>query len=122
MNFKPRPVHHPTVDPEFPDMNGLQRATEAWRYSLLSLEYWLSPGGHLREWIRQMARIALLLAAPAFLVIPIITFVLGALVKWTVMLTTIAWKLILLPVLALIGMIVMGLNWLALKAFISSRR
>ena len=103
-------------------MNGLNRATESWRFNILSLEYWLSPSGVLRQFIQLVIWMAILLLTPVLLIFPLITFILGTLVKWTVLLTSIAWKLIVLPILVLIGAIVTAFNWLMFKAFISSRR
>jgi hypothetical protein len=120
--WQPHPVSAPRVDHEFMGMNGLNRATESWRFNILSLEYWLSPGGVLRQFIQLMIWLAILLLTPVLLIFPLITFILATLVKWTVLLTSIAWKLIILPILFLIGAIVTAFNWLVFKAFISSRR
>src|SRR5438067_692407 len=104
--WQPRPVSAPRVDPEFMEMNGLNRATECWRFNILSLEYWLSPSGVLRQFICLVIWLALLLLTPVLLIFPLITFILATLVKWTVLLTSIAWKLILLPILTLIAVVV----------------
>src|ERR1051326_5648408 len=93
-HWQPRPIKHPTVDPEFAQLDGFTRAIESWRYTLLSLEYWLCPSGALREFVRHVIRLAVILLLSAINIIPIITFVLGEFVKWMVMLATIAWKII----------------------------
>jgi len=116
-----KPVMAPSVDPEFPHMDSITRATESWRYSILSLEFWLSPSGFIREWIRQVVRFALFLGAPVLLVVPLVTFLLASLLKWTVLITTIAWKLILLVMVFLVGGVVTLFNWLLLKTILSSR-
>jgi len=102
-------------------MDSITRATESWRYSILSLEFWLSPSGFIREWIRQVVRFALFLGAPVLLVVPLVTFLLASLLKWTVLITTIAWKLILLVMVFLVGGVVTLFNWLLLKTILSSR-
>jgi hypothetical protein len=85
------------------------------------LEFWLSPSGFIREWIRQVVRFALFLGAPVLLVVPLVTFLLASLLKWTVLITTIAWKLILLVMVFLVGGVVTLFNWLLLKTILSSR-
>jgi hypothetical protein len=120
--WQPSPIVPPTVDPLFPDMENVERAAESWRYNILSLEYWLSPNGALREYLRQVVRLSLPLGAPALLVIPIITFILASFLKWTVLLASIAWRTIVLMLVLLVGGVVTLFNWLMFKAFISSRR
>jgi hypothetical protein len=119
--WQPSPVRPPTVDPAFRDMDGLGRCAEAWRYFILSLEQWLSPNGALREWIRQVVRLSLPLAAPALLVIPLITFILTSFLRWTILMASIAWKAILLMVVVLVGFVITAFNWLLLKTVLSSR-
>ena len=120
--WQPKPVDQPTVDPSFHQMDPLTRATESWRYVLLSMEHWLSGGGWLREWIRQVLRLALILAAPAFLVVPLVTLLLASLLKWTVLIASIAWKVVVVVVLFLVAAVITAFNWLMFKAFLSSRR
>ncbi len=115
------PIRAPVVDPEFLHMDGLGRAAESWRYNILALEHWISPNGQLREWVKQVIRLSLPLSVPILLLVPLITFLLSSLVKWTVMAATIAWKLVLFMVLALVGFVVTFFNWLLLKTVLSSR-
>jgi hypothetical protein len=119
--WRPHPIKAPTVDREFSHLDGFTRAIESWRYTILCLEHWLCPSGALREFIRHILRLAVILLLPAFIIIPIISFVLGEFVKWMVMLTTIAWKIIILPILALIGMVVSMISWMVFKAFVSAK-
>ncbi len=103
--WNPKPVEPPTVDPNLQELDPLTRSAESIRYSILSLEFWISPKGQVREWLRSNARLAILLAIPSFLVLPIITFVLWQLVAWLVALTSIAGKLIIFPILALLAVV-----------------
>ncbi len=119
--WQPSPVSPPVVDSEYIHMDGISRAAEAWRFNILSLEYWLSPNGVLREWLRQVVRLSLPLAAPALLVVPIITFILSSLLRWTIMAAAIAWRTIVLMVVLLVGAVVTLFNWLLLKTVLSSR-
>jgi hypothetical protein len=120
--WRPKPIVPPTIDEDFTELDGLTRATESWRFAILSWEYWLCPSGILREYIRQIIKLAMFIAAPALLLVPLSTFILSQLVQWAAMLTAIAWKLIVLPILLLIGAIVTAFNWLMFKASISSKR
>ena len=114
--WNPKPVDPPKVDPDLSHLSPLQRSTESIRYSILSTEFWISPNGQVREWLRHNSRLAIVLAMPAFFVIPIITFVLWQLVKWLGMLTSIAGNLILLPILALLAALAIAAVRLLLKA------
>jgi hypothetical protein len=115
--WQPKPVIPPQADPEFPDMNGLQRAAESIRYCLLRWEHWASPSGDLREWLRHNFRIGVWLLIPAILVMPAIGLVLWQLTGWLSMLTTIAGKLIVLPILFLLAFFVFKM----VAAFITKR-
>jgi hypothetical protein len=119
--WHPTPITPPVVDDEFVHMDGISRAAESWRYNILCLEFWLSPQGALREWVRQVIRFSLPLAAPAFLVIPLITFILTSFLRWTILMASIAWRTILLMLVLLIGGVVTLFNWLLLKTVLSSR-
>jgi len=104
--FKPTPIEPPTVDPEFPEMSGLERSAESVRFNLLSLEYWLSASGRLRTWMRNNMLLASLLSVPVLIVMPLVGLLLWQLVLWIGMLASLAGGLILVPVLALIAVLV----------------
>ncbi len=63
-------------------MPALQRCAEVLRYALLRLEFWISPRGWLREWIRINVGFALFIGIPAILLLPIVSFVLGQFTVW----------------------------------------
>jgi hypothetical protein len=115
------PITAPVVDPEFVHMDGISRAAEAWRFNILALEHWISPNGQLREWVRTIVRLSLPLSVPILLLVPLITFLMSSLVKWTVMAATIAWKLVLFMVLALVGFFITAFNWMMFKAILGRR-
>lgn len=100
-HWKPEPIEPPKVDPELSKLTGLQRATESLRYSLLSIEWWLSPNGRLREWLKINGKIGSVLLIPAVLVVPLITFILWQVTKWIAYLVNITSNLIVLPLAAL---------------------
>jgi hypothetical protein len=73
------------------------------------MEFWLSPNGQVREWLRHNAHLCAWLIIPAVLVVPVVSFILCQVVKWTTMLTTITSHLILLPVLVLVLVLIIGI-------------
>lgn len=75
----------------------MERAGEVMRYSIRRAEYWLSPRGTLREWLRLNLKLALFLGIPAVLLTPIITLVLTSAVTWSGILAEIARNLVLIP-------------------------
>lgn len=107
-HWNPKPITPPTVDEKLPNMNGVQRSTESFRYITLKTEHWLSPNGRLREWMRHHMLLSAVLAVPAFLVLPIIGFILWQLVKCLGMLTFLAGHLLILTILALVALMVIN--------------
>lgn len=98
LQWKPQPLSTPQVDPTFMQMGQVQRTTEALRYSVLKLEYWLSPHGNLREWLRWNTTVAIILSIPALLIVPVITWLLGQFATWSALLVQIASNLIVFPI------------------------
>jgi hypothetical protein len=115
--WNPKPIKEPEVDPELLDLDPLTRSAESIRYSILSLEFWISPNGQVREWIRNNTRLAMILAIPALVILPIITFALWQLVSWLVALGVIAGQLIVIPVLVLLAVLSI---WIAIQVLKSA--
>jgi hypothetical protein len=105
-HWNPERIEPPKVDPELEDLDPATRAAETIRFSILSLEWWLSPNGSLREWLKLNGRISSVLIIPAVLVMPIVTLIIYQVAKWMNWLTGIAGHLILFPLVALAGIIV----------------
>ena len=105
MPWEPKAVEPPTVDPEIGNLSPIQRSAESIRYSVLSAEFWLSPDGQVREWLRHNGKLALLIGIPVFLILPIVTFALWQVACWLGMLVSIAGHLILFPILALVALL-----------------
>lgn len=103
----PSSLHPPTVDPEFNHLSGLSRAAECLRYVLLRWEFWASPSGDMRNWLRENTRIGALLLIPAILVMPVIGLILWQLSGWLSMLTSIFGHVIVLPILVLLAFVVL---------------
>ena len=103
--MKTDPIRSPVVNASLDRMNGLQRTAEAFRYALLSLEFWLSPEGQLRQWVKANTRFAVFIATPTFMAFPVITVALWEMDAWMNALTAIASKLIVLPIVALLALV-----------------
>jgi hypothetical protein len=99
-------VYSPVVN-SLKGMNGLQRATESFRYSLLNFEHWVSPQGHIREWVRRNALLGMFLLIPAVLVMPIIGLMLWQVDGWTTLVFSIVATLTTHPVQTLLVFIVL---------------
>lgn len=114
--LQPSPISPPTVDPQLLDLHPVARAAESIRFFILELEWWTSPNGLLRQWVRIMIRMALFLSAPMLLLAPLIMVVLVWLLKCVVVLTTLLWKLIMVPILVVAVVLVTRVCVMVLKA------
>jgi hypothetical protein len=99
--WKPQPLSLPAVNPNLGHSPTLQRVSLVLRYSVLQLEYWISPGGTLREWLRFNVAVALFIGIPALVVVPIVTFLLWQFATWTEYLVQLAKNFLLFPLLML---------------------
>lgn len=95
------------VDIDLEHLSGLERSAEVIRYMSGKFEYWISPGGALREWLRFNLRVAFSLAVPVVLVAPLVTLALGQVQSWVDLLARTTSNLILFPlsVLLVIGLV-----------------
>ncbi|MGC3990615.1 MAG: hypothetical protein QM796_13230 [Chthoniobacteraceae bacterium] len=84
-------------------LDGLSRSAESIRYSILSLEFWISPNGQVREWLRHNTRLAVFLGIPALLVFPIVIVLLC---QFAAILTKFILGLILAAVLFIIAFLI----------------
>ena len=119
--WQPQPLEPPRVDPELPELNSLQRSAESLRYSTLKTEYWMSAGGTLREWLRLNCIVAVVLGIPAFIVVPIITFLLSQFTTWTALLVQIAKNLVVFPIIAVVAIGLITAVLFAVKFIFASR-
>lgn len=76
-HWQPKPIDPPTPDENVEELSGPQRSAEVIRYSILSLEFWLSPLGRLREWVRLNTKASVLLLIPTVIVLPLVTCILA---------------------------------------------
>ena len=115
VTWKPEPIRKPTVDRRLQDLDALARSMECIRYSVLSIEFWISPDGTVREWLRHNVRIGVWLFIPAIFVMPAIGFILWQFTGWLSMFMSIAGKLIVLPILILMALFVIKIVVALLK-------
>ena len=102
-HWQPKPIDPPQPDADLEDLNGVQRSAEVIRYSILSLEFWLSPLGRLREWIRLNGKLCAVLLIPALLILPLITWIISQIAHWLVMLVEMSGNLVVFPLIALVA-------------------
>lgn len=101
-HWHPQEIKPPTVDPDLPYQTGVERSAEVLRYSVLATEHWLSPAGCMREWLRFNTRVAIILAIPSVMIVPMITYALTQFTTWTTLLVQTTSNLILFPLSALL--------------------
>jgi hypothetical protein len=99
--WHPQPLTPPKVHRKLSQLPAGRRIGEVVRYSWLRLEYWISPGGGMREWARLNVALALLIGIPILVFAPIVTLLLTCFVNWTESLVQIVINLLLIPVIGL---------------------
>ena len=105
----------PQVAPAFTQTDQIQRATEVLRYSVLKFEYWLSPNGNLREWLRWNTSVAIILSIPTLLIVPVITWLLGQFATWSALLVQIASNLIVFPITGILTIALLSAVFLFIR-------
>jgi hypothetical protein len=103
--WEPKPIAEPKPDTDLETMNAPQRSAEVIRYSLASLEFWMSPLGQMREYVRLNARLCMILLIPSALVLPLVSWIIYLVAGWVAMLVGLAGKLIVLPIAALLAVV-----------------
>ena len=98
------PLQSPAIDPHLEELNVVVRTTECLRHFVLSIEYWLSPNGRLRQWIKINVCVAAWLVIPAVILMPVISLVLYEVDGWLSMLLSIVLKVILLIAVVTVAM------------------
>lgn len=81
--WSPSPIQSPQIDPDLHVLSWPERTAEVIAFTFLSIEYWVSKGGVLREWLRLNLWIAVILTLVSVLLVPPITALLEAGVEWT---------------------------------------
>ena len=111
----PTPVTSPEVDPQITRLSPIERSAEVLRYSIRRAEYWLSPEGLLREWIRRILRLAMALAVPTVLLAPLITLLLFRLQAWSASVLEIVQNISKIPAQLSSGLFFAGVAYLLFR-------
>lgn len=121
LEWNPQPIPKPEVDHTLTDLNGVQRTVESVRFFSLAAEYWISPDGILREWLRVMCKLGLMILCPLVIFMPTVSFALWQLAVWTAFMVVITTNLILFPLAALTAITLMGILVIVVRSIIGSQ-
>ncbi|MBB5031567.1 hypothetical protein [Prosthecobacter vanneervenii] len=119
--WQPEPLSEPVIDEELPNLSAIERSAEVISFTCRRAEYWLSPQGTLREWLKFNLRLAIGIAVPALLVAPLVTLALERFNLWIDLISKSTSNFVLVPlsVLLVVGLIA-GLVSIA-KSILSMR-
>ena len=120
--WRPTPPNPPRIDPDLTSLSALPRVTEALRYSILEFERAISPNGGLRAWAQLNVLVALVLAIPALLLIPVGTLLLSGFATWSQFLREIFVNLLVAAVALFLGILVLVLIGRVIEAELRRRR
>ena len=85
----PIQLDRPALHPRFSKFGPIRRSADLLRYSVLKAEYWLSPAGALREWIRLNVKLWLIVGIPTLLLTPLITMLFASAERWSALMARI---------------------------------
>ena len=85
--WNPAPILKPVITTDLEHLDWPERSAAVVAHSILSMEFWLSSGGWVREYIRLSLWIAVVLIVAAVLVIPPVTAVLEGVRDWTALMS-----------------------------------
>lgn len=119
--WQPEPLSEPVIDEELPNLSAIERSAEVISFTCRRAEYWLSPQGTLREWLKFNLRLAIGIAVPALLLAPLVTLALERFNLWIDLISKSTSNFVLVPlsVLLVVGLIA-GLVSIA-KSILSMR-
>jgi len=100
LRWNPGKLENPEVPEDLELLTPLARGSEVIRYNVLRAKHWISPAGSLREWLRWNLAIGAAMLIPAFIVVPVTTYLLAQFVTWTALLVQIVKNLLIFPILA----------------------
>lgn len=87
-----KPVPRPVIPADLEQLSWPERSADVMRHTLLGIEYWLSQGGWLREWLRLSLWTGAVLIVLSLIVVPAVTAILGGIRDWTGLLgATVGW-------------------------------
>ena len=89
LGWSPRCLSPPSVAPALTELHPVGRSAEVLRYSLAKFEYWISPGGYVREVLRLSSLLAALLGIPVLMIMPLVTLLFTQVLCWLNLIVTI---------------------------------
>ncbi len=92
--WRPVSLNPPAIDPDLETLPVLERVAETLRFTVLSIESAVSPQGGLRAWLKLNFLVAAVLAIPALLIVPVVTYLLNDFATWSVFISQIASNLL----------------------------
>lgn len=110
-----RALAPPRIDPRLTTFSPLERAAETLLYSVLRAEFWLSPKGLLREWLRRILQLAIAVLVPLLIFAPMISTLLEKFAGWSVQAVVIATNLSKIPIKLSSGVAVTTAGFLLLR-------
>jgi hypothetical protein len=116
----PQAIPPPEIRPDLEDVTAIVRSTECLRHFVLSTEFWMSPGGRLRHWLKINLCLGVCLLIPAALLMPVISLILHEVDGMVTVVTSIVLKLMLLT--ALVSVVVLAIKQFPSSSQSSSRR
>lgn len=119
--WNPREIEKPEIDPDLPKLTALQRSAEVIRYWINGIEYWVSPNGLIREWFRWNLWAAFVIGIPAFLVVPIVTFLFSQFDLWSLLFMKIVVNLIMFPIMLLLALAVLSAIYFLIRPYLPER-
>jgi len=105
--WNPRPLTPPAVESDLSELNALERSAEVFRYSTYRFEYWVSPTGILREWLRLNLLVGAIIAITGILVAPLVTLLLGEIADWIALILRISAGLVSIGLAAICGFVLL---------------
>ena len=99
--WNPERVPRPSISSDLERLPAVERITEVVRFDALAAEHSLSPRGGLRAWLKLNVLAALVIGAPALIVVPVATYLLGGVATWSQLLLSIAVNLLMTAVAVL---------------------
>ncbi len=121
LEWNPKPISAPQPDENLAHLNGTQRMVESIRFFLLTTEHWISADGILREWLRMMLKLFILVTCPIVIFMPTVAFALWQVALWTTFLLVITKTFILLPIGALVAITLVGILVIVVRSIFAPR-
>lgn len=81
--WQPQSIACPFPDKDFENLGLFERIAETIIYSILLFEYYISPNGGLRAWLRLNLLAGVVGVIPAVTIVPVVTYLLQGFTTWS---------------------------------------